>query len=81
MKWIFKHLTPAWSILYEGWKFLFSSVRDNDEEEYTVRLLQHLATEAGFETEFAYVDEVEFDGDEGVFYQDEPHGLWFKLLP
>jgi glutathionylspermidine synthase len=73
--------TEMFDDLYEGWKFLFSSVRDNDEEEYTVRLLQHLANEAGFETEFAYVDEVEFDGDEGVFYQDEPYELWFKLLP
>ncbi len=66
---------------YEGWKFLFSSIRENDEEEYTVRLLQHLASEAGFATEFAYVDEVEFDGAEGIFYRDEPYELWFKLLP
>ena len=73
--------TEMFDDLYDGWKFLFSSVRDNDEEEYTVRLLQHLAAEAGYVTEFAYVDEVEFDGDEGVFYQDEPYELWFKLLP
>ncbi len=73
--------TEMFDDLYEGWKFLFSSVRDNDEEEYTVRLLQHLATEAGYVTEFAYVDEVEFDGEEGVFYRDEPYELWFKLLP
>ena len=73
--------TEMFDDLYEGWKFLFSSIRENDEEEYTVRLLQHLASEAGFATEFAYVDEVEFDGEEGIFYRDEPYELWFKLLP
>jgi len=66
---------------YEGWKFLFTSIRGNEEEENTVRLLQHIATEAGFETEFAYIDDVAFDGNEGIFYEDEPYELWFKLIP
>jgi len=65
---------------YEGWKFLFTSVRGNAEEENTVRLLQHIATEAGYETEFSFMDEVEFD-DEGVYYQDQSYELWFKLIP
>ena len=66
---------------YDGWKFLFTAVRGNAEEENTVRLLQHIATEAGYETEFAFMDEVEFDSAEGIFYQDESYELWFKLLP
>jgi len=66
---------------YEGWRFLFTSVRGNAEEENTVRLLQHIATEAGYETEFAYMDEVEFDDDEGIFFNDENYELWFKLIP
>jgi len=66
---------------YEGWKFLFTAVRGSAEEENTVRLLQHIATEAGYETEFAFMDEVEFDGNEGIFYQDESYELWFKLVP
>ena len=66
---------------YEGWKFLFSAVKGSAEEENTVRLLQHIATEAGYETAFAFVDEVEFDSSEGIFYQDESYELWFKLLP
>jgi len=66
---------------YEGWKFLFTAVRGSAEEENTVRLLQHIATEAGYETEFAFMDEVEFDSKEGIFYQDESYELWFKLLP
>jgi glutathionylspermidine synthase len=71
----------AFETRYEGWKFLFTSIRGNAEEESTVRLLQHIATEAGYETEFAYIDEVEFDGNEGIFFQDEPYELWFKLIP
>jgi len=66
---------------YEGWKFLFTSIRGNSEEENTVRLLQHIANEAGYDTEFAYIDEVEFDAEEGVFFQDENYELWFKLIP
>ncbi len=66
---------------YDGWKFLFTSIRGNSEEENTVRLLQHIATEAGYETEFAYMDDVEFDEIEGISYQDESYELWFKLIP
>jgi len=66
---------------YEGWKFLFTSIRGNSEEENTVRLLQHIATEAGYITEFAYIDEVEFDENEGIFFQEEQYELWFKLIP
>ena len=65
---------------YDGWKFLFTSIRGNAEEENTVRLLQYIATEAGFETEFAFMDDVEFD-DEGIYYQEESYELWFKLIP
>ena len=65
---------------YEGWKILFSSVKDNEEEESTVKLLQNIANEAGYVTEFAYVDDVEFS-EEGVFYNDEQYEYWFKLIP
>lgn len=66
---------------YDGWKFLFTSIRGNSEEENTVRLLQHIATEAGFETEFAYIDDIEFSTEEGISYNDETYELWFKLIP
>jgi len=65
---------------YEGWKFLFTPIRGNAEEENTVRLLQHIATEAGYKTQFAFMDEVEFD-DDGIYYKDERYELWFKLIP
>jgi len=65
---------------YEGWKILFSSVKDNEEEESTVRLLQTIASEAGYVTEFAYIDDVEF-AEDGVFYKGESYEYWFKLIP
>ena len=66
--------------LYEGWRFLFSSISGNAEEENTVRLLQHMANEAGFDTNFAYIDEVEFD-DNGIYFNEQKYELWFKLIP
>ena len=66
---------------YEGWKILFSSVKDNEEEESTVKLLQTIANDAGFVTEFAYMEDVEFDAEEGVFYKDVNYEYWFKLFP
>jgi glutathionylspermidine synthase len=71
----------AFTERYDGWRFLFTTIRGNAEEENTVRLLQHIATEAGYETEFAFMDEVELSGEEGIFYQDEAYELWFKLIP
>jgi len=66
---------------YDGWNFLFTSVRGNAEEENTVKLLQHIATEAGFNTQFAYIDDIEFSDEEGIFYNEENYELWFKLIP
>lgn len=66
---------------YEGWKLLFSSVKGNEEEESTVKLLQTIAEEAGFVTQFAYIDEVEFSDEEGIFYNDVNYEYWFKLIP
>ena len=72
--------TSKFDELYDGWKFLFSSVKGNAEEENTVRLLQHIATEAGYNTEFSFVDDVEFD-DSGIYSNEVKHELWFKLIP
>jgi len=66
---------------YEGWKFLFTSIKNNAEEENTVRLLQHIAEEAGYVTEFAYIDEIEFSEEDGIVYEGETYELWFKLIP
>jgi len=66
---------------YDGWNFLFTSVKGNSEEENTVRLLQHIATEAGYKTEFAYIDDIEFSAEDGILYNDSAYELWFKLIP
>ncbi len=73
--------TDSFEERYEGWKFLFTSIKGNQEEEQTVRLLQHIAKEAGYDTEFAYIDEIEFSAEEGIVYQGDDYELWFKLIP
>ncbi len=67
--------------LYDGWKILFSSVNGNIEEEQTVRLLQQMAIDAGFETGFEPLGSVKFD-EEGIYDSEEtPYEYWFKLFP
>ena len=73
--------TEDFSKYYDGWKILFSSIRGNIEDENTTRLLQSAANEAGFHTDFAYVDEVGFSGQEGIFKGEENFEFWFKLIP
>ena len=63
-----------------NWKILFSSIAGSLEEEHTTRLLQHIASEIGFHTEFAYVDDVKFS-DDGISLNDELYEFWFKLVP
>ena len=63
-----------------GWKILFSSISTSDEDENTTKLLQHIATEAGFNTDFEHIDKVEFN-DEGIFKDEESFEFWFKLIP
>jgi len=66
---------------YDGWNFLFTSIRGNPEEENTVKLLQHIANDAGFNTQFAYIDDIEFSEEDGIFYNNDNYELWFKLIP
>jgi len=66
---------------YEGWKILFSSIEGNDEEEATTRLLQQMASDAGFATEFEFLHNVKFDS-EGIYdINENPFEYWFKLYP
>jgi glutathionylspermidine synthase len=66
---------------YDGWKILFSSISGNIEEEQTVRLLQQMAIDAGFESGFEPLGGVKFD-DEGIYDSaEEPYEYWFKLYP
>ena len=66
---------------YDGWKILFSAPDDDEEKEKTSKLLQQMANDAGFETSFSYLHEVEFNED-GI--QDEngvEYEYWFKNYP
>ncbi len=63
-----------------GWKILFTSISGSSEDENTTKLLQHIATEAGFNTDFEFIDKVNFS-DEGIFKDDELYEFWFKLIP
>ena len=66
---------------YDGWKILFSSVRGAQEDEDTTKYLESIAKEAGFETAFAYMDEVEFSEDSGISYNGDEYEFFFKLVP
>ena len=63
-----------------GWKILFSSISSSHEDINTTKLLQHIATEAGFNTDFEFIENVQFN-DEGIFKEDELFEFWFKLIP
>ena len=67
--------------LYDGWKILFSSVEGNLEEEVTTRLLQQIATDAGFATQYEHIQNVKFSDDEICDANDNPYEYWFKLYP
>lgn len=78
LKEVNKDLTPS---------ILFSTMRGYAEDDTNVSLLSEAAEEAGFDTDFAYVEEVEFSNGDGIFKQDPDTGnfvrfdFWFKLVP
>jgi len=63
-----------------GWKILFSSISSSTEDINTTKLLQHIASEAGFNTDFEFIENVQFS-DDGIFKNDELFEFWFKLIP
>ncbi len=64
----------------EQFKMLFSSISTVIEDENTTKLLQYIAKDAGFITDFEYMENVEFD-DEGIYKNGQAYELWFKLIP
>ena len=67
---------------YASQKLLFSSARNLPEDERTVRYLQSVAHDAGFYTDFCFMDEAGFDQEAGVFNRDQQLAdFWFKLYP
>lgn len=78
---VFEGDTEAFGRHYEGWKILFSCMGGSIEDEVTTKLLQAAANEAGFHTDFAFVDAVGFNDEEGIFKGEEQFEYWFKLIP
>ncbi|MBO0932797.1 glutathionylspermidine synthase family protein [Fibrella aquatilis] len=64
---------------------LLSAMRDTPEDDTNIALLGEAAREAGFEVAFAYVDEVEFSAEEGIYQfangEFTRYDFWFKLIP
>lgn len=73
--------TSRFDEYYEGWKILFSSIAGSNEDENTTRLLEAAARDAGFICDFAFVDEVGFDDEGGIFWNEQNWEYWFKLIP
>jgi len=67
--------------LYDGWKILFSSISENDEEEVTTKLLQQMANDAGFITHFEYLENVLFDDENITDAEGNEYEYFFKLYP
>ncbi len=63
-----------------GWKILFSSISSSSEDINTTKLLENIASEAGFNTDFEFIENVQFS-DDGIFKNDELFEFWFKLIP
>lgn len=67
--------------VYEGWKILFSSIQGSIEEERSVKLLEVIAREAGFNTSFCYAHEAQLDEHNGLSFNGDNYEFWFKLIP
>ena len=64
---------------------LFSTMPDAPEDDINISILMEAAREAGFEVDFATIDEVTFSPD-GIFAKNDQGGFykyefWFKIVP
>ena len=73
--------TSNFDEIYEGWGVLFSSIQGSIEEENTTRLLESIAREYGFRTNFCYAHEAHLDENNGLSFDGENYEFWFKLIP
>jgi len=63
---------------YDGWKILFSAPSDDEEKIQTSKMLQQMATDAGFKTSFSYLHEVVFSEDGISDANGEEYEYWCK---
>ncbi|MDQ7068307.1 MAG: glutathionylspermidine synthase family protein [Sulfurimonas sp.] len=62
-------------------KFLFSSIKNVDEEIVTTKLLQNMAKDAALLTEFSYLEDIGFMDSFVVDANENRYDFWFKLYP
>ncbi|SFV66466.1 Similarity with glutathionylspermidine synthase, group 2 [hydrothermal vent metagenome] len=62
-------------------KFLFSSIKNVDEESETTKLLLNMAKDAGLLTHFSYLEDIGFLDDKVVDELENTYDFWFKLYP
>ena len=67
-------------------RLLVTTFPNAPEDDLNVGVLSEAAREAGFEVDFAQIDEVVFSEDDGIFVQTaednfERYDFWFKLVP
>jgi glutathionylspermidine synthase len=79
---IHERLIEAWR-RWAGTTIYFSSIKDNPEDEQTVRYLQDTCQQAGVETRWAYVEDLGWDARKERFVDLEcrPIEHCFKLYP
>ena len=63
---------------YDGWKILFSSLAENEEDERAVQFLQQMANDAGFATGFEYLENVAFSEAGIADAQGSEYEYWYK---
>ncbi len=76
------HMKVCGQYLYTPQVLTFACTSDNVEDLMTTKYLQDVATQAGLNTDFVYMDEIGVD-DKGEFYKQDgtPIGNFFKLYP
>ena len=66
---------------------LFTTMQGYPEDDANVAVLSEAAKEAGFDVDFAFIENVEFSDGEGIFKQEAETGnfvrfdFWFTLVP
>ena len=62
-------------------KFLFSCVKDIEEETNTTKLLEQMAKDRGLLTHFSFLEDIAFDNGAVLDESEKAYDFWFKLYP
>jgi glutathionylspermidine synthase len=76
-----KLLSMSLSCKGEFTKFLFSAVKEIEEETITTKLLAQMAKDKGLTANFTPLEDMAFEDAWVVDERGNPYDLWFKLFP